>query len=405
MTTIPYELIVEKIISEKKLSKDQVEQKISEKLQSLGGLVSKDGAAHIVANDLGVDLSPKEGEKKKVKDLFAGIRNVEIALKVMAIYETREFNTGERKGKVASILAGDETGVLRVVFWNDQVDKLQGITENQVITVKNAYVKENQGRKELHLGDNATIVKASEDSVGEVKRQTRQRVRLSDLPMDETVEVVGNIVQVFDPTFYEICPQCNKRVKADPMGVFSCAQHGKVEPATGYVLNAFLDDGSENTRLVMFKNQAQNLFKVSDDEFISFKTDKDAYEQAKKKLLGSFVKVIGVARKNAMFDRVEFFVNMIFDADPQEEIKRLQGSSDAQTSTQKPAASAEPVETKSEATPVSEPVEEDSFDEEPVSVTPASISDEIEEELFFEEESIDGSDKKRDPDTISIDDL
>ena len=54
MIDIPRAEIVTKIKEAKGLSEDEINAKIQEKLTQLAGLISEDGAAHIIANELGV---------------------------------------------------------------------------------------------------------------------------------------------------------------------------------------------------------------------------------------------------------------------------------------------------------------------------------------------------------------
>ena len=56
MIKIPYEEIVLKINESTKVPIGEIEERIDDKLKLLSGLISKEGAAHIVANDLGVKI-------------------------------------------------------------------------------------------------------------------------------------------------------------------------------------------------------------------------------------------------------------------------------------------------------------------------------------------------------------
>ena len=75
MIKIPYEKIIEKIKEQAKISDSEIESKIKEKTDQLAGLISKEGAAHIIANELGVKLF-EEGNLK-IKDILPGMRSVE----------------------------------------------------------------------------------------------------------------------------------------------------------------------------------------------------------------------------------------------------------------------------------------------------------------------------------------
>ena len=124
MFKLPYEEVVSILEKKANLSKEEIEERIKKKLSQLSGLISKEGAAHIVANELGVKLMEPFTGKLQIKNVMAGMRDVETAGKVMAVYEVRSFNTGARSGKVGSFMLGDETGSVRVVLWGDQTDTL-----------------------------------------------------------------------------------------------------------------------------------------------------------------------------------------------------------------------------------------------------------------------------------------
>jgi len=116
---LTYTQIVEKIQKEKGLSLNEIEAKVKTKLRELSDLISKEGAAYIVANELGVKMFEDFGKRTlKINQLISGIGSLNLVGKVVDIYEVREFDKNNRKGKVASLLIGDETGTCRVVLWD-----------------------------------------------------------------------------------------------------------------------------------------------------------------------------------------------------------------------------------------------------------------------------------------------
>ena len=56
MMNMPYEVILERIKEKSELSEAEIIQKIDKKLDQLSGLISKEGAAHILANELGIKI-------------------------------------------------------------------------------------------------------------------------------------------------------------------------------------------------------------------------------------------------------------------------------------------------------------------------------------------------------------
>ncbi|MBI2573373.1 hypothetical protein HYV86_05915 [Candidatus Woesearchaeota archaeon] len=326
MYKIPFEELKERILKSGQITPRDFDTRIKQKINELSGLISEEGAAHILANELGLETTPAEKAKLKIKEIYAGMRNVGAVGKVVRKFEIREFVKGESKGKVCSILLGDETGTIRTVFWNDQVDKIAELKEDDILEVKNCYVRENQGGRELHLGDKGTININPEGVQIESVRKTTEVARkpISNLSAGESnVEIMGTIVQIFDPRFFSVCGSCNKKV-TEQEGAMTCAEHGKVEPTLSYVLNLILDDGSGNIRTVLWKNQTDRLLNKPDLDFNAVKTNLSLFEESKTDLLGEQYKFIGRVTKNDMFDRLEFNVQLVEKADPQEELKKLE---------------------------------------------------------------------------------
>ncbi len=329
MIKIPLQDILFKIQEKTGKTEQELNEKIEAKLKQLSGLISREGAAHIIANELNVDLFSSLTGKLKIGKILAGMKNVETVGKVQRVFDTVEFQKGESTGKVRSLMMGDETGVIRVVVWNDFVDKLNELKEDDILKVIDAYVRENQGRRELHLGNNSKIeINPPGEIIEEVKQYVSTRKSIAQVQEnDENIEILGTVVQAFEPRFFEVCPECNKRARPH-QGEFVCDEHNKIVPAYSYVMNIVVDDGSEpegSIRVVCFRNQAERLLQKSPDEILKFKENPAVFEQIKPELLGKIVKIGGRATKNKFFDRVEFVAQVVFlDPDPEREIKRLQ---------------------------------------------------------------------------------
>lgn len=324
MIRIPYNDMIVKIRESTSLSEQEINKKVDEKLVQLSGLISKEGAAHIIANELGVKLIECSG---KIKDIYAGMRNCEVNGKVQQVYEVREFTRQDGSGgKVGNILIGDETGIMRVVCWGSHADVLSQLSEGNIVRVTGAIARDNQGRTELHLGDNSKIViNPNGIQIDAVKqRPSASRKEIKDLiDGDQNIEILGTIVQMFDPKFFEVCPECNTRVK-DENSKFTCKDHGSVTPTYSYIVNVFLDDGTDNIRCVFFSNQAEKLLNKNKEAMLSYRTSPESFEPLKTEFLGNIVKLIGKVRKNPFFDRIEFTAQLVFpNPDPEEELKRL----------------------------------------------------------------------------------
>ncbi|MBI3027764.1 DUF2240 family protein [Candidatus Woesearchaeota archaeon] len=327
MIKIPYEEIILKINEKTKMPVSEIEERIEKKMKQLSGLISKEGAAHIVANELGVKIFEPLSGKLQIKNILTGMRDVETIGKVLQIFDIREFPAENRVGKVASMIIGDETGTVRVVMWGSQTDNATRLQHGDIVKIAGAYVKDNKGRKEVHLNERSQLIINPEgETISEVfidiKGSNRKEIKY--LGENQEAELLGTIVQVFDLKFYEICPKCSKRAKPSA-DLFECSEHGNVIPAYAYVFNAVLDDGTETIRCVFFRNHVDRLLSMSQEQLMNFKNNPADFEAVKNELFGMIVKLNGRTNKNTLFNRLEFIVNSVdTNPNPEEEIKRLQ---------------------------------------------------------------------------------
>ncbi|MEK6901749.1 MAG: OB-fold nucleic acid binding domain-containing protein [Nanoarchaeota archaeon] len=326
MYKIPLPDIKEKLVKSGKISSQELEEKIKVKINDLSGLISEEGAAHIIANDLGVELLVQGKEKLKIKEIYPGMRGISVTGKIVRKYDIREFTKGESTGKVCSLVVGDETGTIRAVFWNDDVIKIKDVQENDILSLKQVSVRDNKGNIELHFNEQSKILINPEGETVNTIRQSAsyQRKKIEELKEgEEGAEILGTIVQVFDPRFFTVCSTCSKRA-VESNGVFQCSEHGTVQPMLSYVLNAMVDDGSGVIRSVFWKNQTHHLLSFSEEKMALFKENLSAFEEVKTDLLGEQFRMIGRVKKNDMFDRLEFSVQIVEKANPEEELARLQ---------------------------------------------------------------------------------
>src|SRR3989338_4425155 len=163
MIGLSYDQIVARIKEKTEITDAEIQDKVKKKMEQLSDLISKEGAAHIIAHELNVKLYDNvqpQTLRAKIKELNALMRNVEVLAKVTRIFEIRTFKTEKREGRIASLMLGDETGVTRLVIWDEKVIKeveTGNVKELTTVLLKNGYVRENNGYLELHLGSNGSL--------------------------------------------------------------------------------------------------------------------------------------------------------------------------------------------------------------------------------------------------------
>lgn len=312
MINLTYEQILEKIQSQTQKSIAEIELLVNQKLTKLSDLISKKGAAHIIANELKVKLYDKIEGKLKIKDLVSGMNSIDVLAKVINNYGIREFQKDNRQGKVASMLIGDDTGTCRLVLWDtshiEEIEK-NNLTEEKVVLLKNAYVKENNGFKEVHLGSRSSIEYPNEKINVVSYNQSITTKKIKDLEENDYANIEGTIVQVFEPRFYDSCPECRKKVNEES----KCEVHGLVNKKEVPIVNLYLDDGTENIRVVLFN---ENVNKLIDNLETLRNTD-----EFRDEVLGKQLKMQGRVIRNIQFERNEFRANNIEELKPEDIIK------------------------------------------------------------------------------------
>lgn len=91
------------------------------------------------------------GGRMKVKELRDGMRKVDVVGKILELSEPREVQSrysGETY-KVAEATMGDETGTIRLVLWNEQIEQVKA---NDTVKIENGYTKSFRGEVQLNVG-------------------------------------------------------------------------------------------------------------------------------------------------------------------------------------------------------------------------------------------------------------
>jgi ssDNA-binding replication factor A large subunit len=322
MLKFSYEEIVRRIEEKTGLPKEEIEEKVSKKVSQLSDLVSKEGAAHIVANQLGIKLFENLNERKiKINEIAKGSSFVNILGRVTAIYGINKFNRNGKESMVASLMVADESGSVRVAIWDETlisiIDKNE-VKEGDIVKLVNGYSRDNNGRVELHLGNRSKLeVNPEGETVGEVNLAVPEggysieRKKIIELEDGNSAELFGTVVQIFEPKFYDSCPKCKRKPALDD-NKFLCKEHGTVEAKKSPILNLFLDDGFGNIRVVCFNDQVEEVLGKKDitEENIG------NIEEIMELVLGKQYLIKGRTVKNQFFGRLEFIARSIFEADP-----------------------------------------------------------------------------------------
>ena len=321
--------IIEKIVEEADVEKDDIKEKIEEKMEEFSGLVSEEGAAHLVAKEHGVNIAEATKQDLKIDNVVPEMRKVSIKARVVNITDANTFERDDGdEGKVQNIVLGDDTGTIRLTLWDEQTEIAEKVSEDDAIQIAGAYtVEDNQGNAELRLGDEAQVKMAEEDDVPEVKKGAQGTTTKADIgevrSEGATFEINGMLVDVYTSNpFYRVDPDTGNTVRENDDGDYVTDEGDEVEePDHRLAISGVVDDGTGNIRVVLFGDQARNLLEITEDE--EKEGDIKAVEKAAEEAIGKEIKIKGRTRYNDYFGTIEILANSFEETTPEEQVEKL----------------------------------------------------------------------------------
>jgi replication factor A1 len=85
----------------------------------------------------------------KISDLKAGMRRVDLKVKIIEVGEPREVDTKFGHNRVATATVEDETGKTKLSLWGEDIEK---VSPDDVVEIKNGYITEFRGELQLNVG-------------------------------------------------------------------------------------------------------------------------------------------------------------------------------------------------------------------------------------------------------------
>jgi ssDNA-binding replication factor A large subunit len=209
---MPIEQIIEQIRSQHpEISEKEIAEKLKREKSRTGGFISDDTLLRMIAAELGMEMQSSDSATPtlSVVDLVPSLSDVTVVGRVVAVFSPKTFN-GNRKGKLASFIIADGTGIVRVVTWNDRTKLVESgdVKIAQILRVSHAYTKEGRGGKvELHVGEKSTV---EFNPVGFEPRDypaiSRFATNINEITLDKknrTVNVVGHVDKLLPASAFE----------------------------------------------------------------------------------------------------------------------------------------------------------------------------------------------------------
>jgi len=338
--------LLKELQEKSRLQHDELRQRIEEKQGKFGGMLTTEGAAHLVAKDVGIKLLDGQVKRLEMRNIVAGMRSVNAVGKIFKISGIVDFTRGGKPGRVVNVYIGDATGFVRMPLWNDQVKLVEDeqIKVGDVVQVMNAFAREGMFGVELNLGKYGRLapLEEEEEIEGEIELPDaselekrflspdarRERVAIKDA-VPGNFETRAFIVQVFKSYIFYTCPECGGKVSEstgkESDGKYTCEMHGEVEAEPALVLSAIADDGTGSIRATFFRTTAEQICGLSAQEVAAMNAD-ESYARISDSIVGREFILEGRVQRNQQFDRTEMIVNSMEQIDISGEAEKLIGA-------------------------------------------------------------------------------
>ncbi|WP_458206990.1 single-stranded DNA binding protein [Haladaptatus sp. NG-SE-30] len=155
------------------ISLEEFRDAVEEKVEQMGGLADEETAAMLIAHEMGED------EVNGVADIEPGMEEAKFVAKVTSIGDIRTFERDgdDEDGHVLNVDVADETGSIRISFWDEQAKAAEDELEpGQVLRIK--------GRpQDGYSGTEVSVDQAEPDDDTEIDVQVQDTYAVSDLSL------------------------------------------------------------------------------------------------------------------------------------------------------------------------------------------------------------------------------
>lgn len=224
------------------LSEQQIKEALEAERTRSAGLLGDETLLRLIAARHGVEVPQQKTVLTGILPsgrLFAGLNDVSVEGRLVAVFPARSFNGGEKSGKFANLMIVDHDSILRVVLWNDKADIVENgeLQAGQIVRLLHGYTRADQyGKVELHLGNKSSI-EINESSQTEYPS------------LEKFASKIAEITNTFS----------NVHLAGMVKEVLGCKTFTKGDGTEGRLLRFTLADGSAETTVVVWNGKVDEL--------------------------------------------------------------------------------------------------------------------------------------------------
>ncbi len=166
------------------ISEEELEKKVKNKVEEYGGFMSTQGILFMIAREKGLELRSPEIDGYfydqleeeidydeftiDISEVQEGMTNIVLLGKILSVQDIREFARKDQSiGKVCSFFLSDSTATLKIVLWDEQVNKLNRdyFIPDELVRIVGGYAKLGRNENiEVHLGKKGALILSPEVS-------------------------------------------------------------------------------------------------------------------------------------------------------------------------------------------------------------------------------------------------
>ncbi len=191
-----------------KISKEDIMTRLEAERAKCGELLGDETLLRLIAAKLGIKLQQNtfvncgSGSISSGR-LFAGLYDVNVSGRLMAVFASKTFQGQEKSGKFATLMLGDSDGLLRVVLWNEKAELVERgeLKAGQNVRFVHCYTRNDRyGKTELHLSDKSQVEMLPEEKSqsSPIEKFTQKIDSLN--PNSGSVHLVGTVKAVLGKT-------------------------------------------------------------------------------------------------------------------------------------------------------------------------------------------------------------
>jgi len=293
-------------------------------------------AAGVEINPAGVEVGELEPSRIRIGEIEPGMDALEVMARVVEVAGPREFTRADgSRGRVATLVIGDQTGTTRASLWQEHADEVKQVKVGDTVKLVNCYSTVGLfGQPEIHLGRQGDLEvnpPAAEElppaDVLAMAVSAPESIDIASLQKEGMrAQLRGTIVQVFHRRpLFDVCPSCGRSLGSVDTSLM-CEECGRVvKPEHRVVLSFVIDDGTGNIRAVLFGRVAEKLLGMGAQQvFEQFKQSQDLVELYDKfGLIGHEIVLAGTTRYDKYFGQLELRASDVQLPDSKREARQL----------------------------------------------------------------------------------